>query len=137
MNTSDIENAVFNAMAESLRETFDGIAVYGEYVPTTNVFPCASLYEIGNVTSSQDMSGKTTHFSISLQLDVYSNKKSGKKAECKAIAKKAADVIMGFGFRRTFAQPMPNLYDATIYRITARYERTFAEGDLARFETND
>lgn len=137
MDVYDIENMVFDDVASVLRATFDGIAVYGEYVETSNVFPSASLYEIGEYEVSQNLSGESTHFAITLQLDVYSNRKSGKKSECKAIARKAQEVIESYGFHETMFQPTPNLYDATIYRITARYERTFAEGDLARFETND
>ena len=137
MDTSDVENAVFNDVATALRNDFSGISVYGEYVPVVNSFPSVSLFEFSNTTSSQDMSGESTHFTIALQLDAYSNKRSGKKSECKSIVQKASEVIMGYGFKRIVYQQMPNLYDATIYRITARYERTFAEGDLARLETTD
>ena len=56
------------------------------------------------------------------EVNIYSNKASGKKSEAKAIANTLDDVLSGIGFTRTFREQVPNLRDATIYRIVCRYE---------------
>lgn len=56
------------------------------------------------------------------EVNVYSNKTSGKKAEAKAIAATADEAFASLGFTRTMSSQVPNLNDASIYRITCRYQ---------------
>lgn len=44
-----------------------------------------------------------------------------KKTECKKIIKEINDALYSMNFRRTAMTPVPNMEDATIYRITARF----------------
>ena len=60
---------------------------------------------------------------------MYSNKTSGKKEECKKLMKTIDGTLSGLNLVRTFCQPTPNLEDATVYRITARY-RAIVDKDL-------
>ena len=55
------------------------------------------------------------------ELNVYSNKAAGKKAECKHIAAVVDAEMAAMGFTRMMLNPIPNMDDATIYRITGRY----------------
>ena len=61
------------------------------------------------------------HASLMYEVNVYSNKQSGKKSECKAIATLIDNELATLGFSRTMLQPIPNMDDATIYRMTGRY----------------
>ena len=61
------------------------------------------------------------HAQVLYEVNVYSNKKSGKKAECKAIAALIDSKMEALGFTRILLNPVPNEEDATIYRIVARY----------------
>lgn len=126
----DIENKVFNECALALRADFPGISVYGENVQAPASFPSVSIVEITNTTSTKDLSGTTTHADIAFQVDVYSNLTSGKKAQAKKITEEI-DEIMERQFRmtRSFCEPVQNLYDSTVYRITARYRRMYGTGD--------
>ena len=45
-----------------------------------------------------------------------------RKAEAKAIANVVDELLTGIGYTRTFREQVPNLKDATIYRIVCRYE---------------
>ena len=56
------------------------------------------------------------------EMNVYSNKAAGKKAEAKAIANTADEAFAEIGYTRTFREQIPNLKNATIYRIVCRYE---------------
>lgn len=58
---------------------------------------------------------------VMFEINVYSNKSEGKKTECKSIAKAIDEKMFSMNFRRLAFTPVPNLEDATIYRIIARY----------------
>jgi hypothetical protein len=81
--------------------------------------------ETSNVTVPQHETAASLENVVffQMQIDVYSNKSSGKKTEAKNILKFVDDYIISeYGMRRTMMNPVPNIEDATIYRITARYE---------------
>ena len=60
--------------------------------------------------------------SVMYEVNIYSNKASGKKSEAKAIVATLDEVFVSIGFTRTLRNQVPNLNDATIYRIVCRYE---------------
>jgi len=119
----DLENDIFSKVATTLREAFDGIAVYGEYIDVPAKFPCVTLVEADNrVNQSMRTINIENAVNVMYEMNVFSNKTSGKKAEAKAIATKADEVMETIGFTRTFREQIPNLNDATIYRMVCRYE---------------
>jgi hypothetical protein len=69
----------------------------------------------------RDSSGIENFANVMYQVDVYSNLNRGKKAQAREILA-MIDVLMAVnGFTRTFMNPVQNMNDPTIYRITARY----------------
>lgn len=119
----DIENDVFSEMAKKVREKFSNIFVTGEYVKSPSSFPCVSLVEIDNATfrNSQTTESQENHVAVSYEVNVYSNKTKGKKAECKEIIAFIDEVLMSLNFTRIMLEPVPNQNDATIYRMLGRY----------------
>lgn len=125
----DIESMVFSQVAVALRAQFPGIYVIGEYTDAPASFPCVTISERSNTVyeASQDSGGVEHHATLLYEINVYSNKASFRKEECKSIAS-AADILMAsIGFTRSFMQPTPNTADASIYRITARYKAVVDE----------
>lgn len=120
----DIENQVFSRIAARLRETFKGIYVTGEYVKTPSSFPAVSLIEMDNVPlrRTQTSDSVENHAELMYEMNVYSNKAAGKKTECKKIADMVDEEMAAMGFTRTMLNPIPNMDDATIYRILGRYK---------------
>lgn len=120
----DIENQVFSRIAARLRETFKGVYVTGEYVKTPSSFPAVSLIEMDNVPlrRTQTSDSVENHVELMYELNVYSNKAAGKKTECKKIASVVDEEMAAMGFTRTMLNPIPNMDDATIYRILGRYK---------------
>lgn len=55
------------------------------------------------------------------EINVYSNKVGTKKSEAKAIMQLIDGMMYERNFTRIALTPVPNLEDATIYRLTARY----------------
>jgi hypothetical protein len=64
------------------------------------------------------------------EVNVYSNKTIGKKSECKEIAAIIDEQMLALGFARTMLQPIPNLDDATIYRMVGRYSAIISKDKL-------
>lgn len=119
----DVENEIFSKVAESVKAVYPTVFMSGEYVRTPSKFPFVSLIEMSNTAydRTQSSAGLENHASLMYEVNVYSNKTSGKKSECKAIAALIDEALATLGFSRTMLQPIPNMDDATIYRMTGRY----------------
>jgi len=128
----DIENEVFNRIATRLREKFNPISVYGEYIKSPAVFPAVIIEERGNSVyeRTQDSGSVENHVRLMYEVNVYSNKQSGKKSECKSIFKVIDEEFASMGFTRTLKEPIANLEDATIYRMIGRYTAVVAVGGI-------
>ena len=121
----DIENDVFDTVAEALRTAHPGISVFGEYVEMPAKFPAVTLVEADHrVLENYRTLNIENAVASMFELNIYSNKATGKKAEAKAIADIADTVMASIGYTRTFREQIPNLKDATIYRIVCRYQAT-------------
>lgn len=120
----NIENEIFKVISTAVRNAYPDSYVVGEYVKSPSQFPCVSIVEIDNVAydKTQSSGGVENHASVSYEVNIYSNKTSGKKSECKAIASLIDDEFATLGLSRTMLQPIPNVDDATIYRMTGRYK---------------
>ena len=125
----DIENEVFNTVASVVRAAYPGIYMVGEYVKTPPKFPCVSLVEMDNQSyqATEDSGSSENHASVMYEVNIYSNKSVGKKSECKAIAALIDEQMLALGFARTMLQPIPNLDDATIYRMVGRYSAVISK----------
>lgn len=120
----DIENELFTLIATALRAAYDGIYVSGEYVSQPPTFPAVSIVEMDNTAyrRTQDSGSLENHAEVMYQVDVYSDLNRGKKVQAKAIAAMIDVLFSVNGFTRTFMNPVQNMIDPTIYRITARYQ---------------
>lgn len=119
----DVESKVYTPIAVALRDAFSGIFVSGEYVKAPSSFPYVSLVEMDNYTSADrlDTADEERFSTLMYEVNVYSNKTSGKKSECKKIIGFIDDLMYKMNFKRLSLAPVPNMDDATIYRMTARY----------------
>ena len=124
----NIENILFTEIATELRSQFSGIKVSGEYVKSPAGFPFVSIVESDNYMSHLDNSGTEKYSTVMYEINVYSNKTSGKKAEARSIISVIDEMMYARNFTRLSMSPAPNLEDSTIYRITARY-RAETDGD--------
>ena len=120
----DYLNEIFTSVATKMREEHPGITMTGEYTRQPSKFPTATLDEIENVTVDrlEDSSAAERFSGLTYRLQVFSNKQSGKKAEARAIFATANGVLRSLGFRRITYSTTPEIYESTIYSITATYE---------------
>lgn len=132
MNT--IENDVFTAVATALRTSFgaENIYITGEYTPTPPKFPCVYITESDNFNAGYDGCNHEVVTGVMYSIEVYSNKVNGKKSEAKSIMLEADRVMTALGFRRTLMQQIPNMNDATIFRMVARYSASVIDNVIFR-----
>ena len=118
----DIEFDIFDTVAKELRVEYPGINVLSDFPVTPAVFPVVTVIEADNrILERMRTNNIENAVSVMYEIGVYSNKPSQKKTEAKAIANTVDRIFNDLGFTRTFRQQVPNLKDATIYRIVCRY----------------
>ena len=130
----DIENIVINKVIEELTNVFENITVSSEETKTPASFPAVLILEKSNTVylDSRD-ENKENHANIMFQADIYDNDVNDKKATCKRISSELNSIMQEMGFTRTMCEPIANLEDATIYRITMRFTAVASklmEGDV-------
>lgn len=120
----DFNNEIFTTVAKAVRDNHIGTTVTGEYTRKPSKFPAVTLDEIANVMVDklEDSSNEEKFAGVTYRLQVFSNKESGKKAEARAIFATADAEMRRMGFRRVTYATTPEIYDSTIYEITATYE---------------
>ena len=119
----DIENDVFNLIATKARAAFPNVSVASEYKDSPSTFPHISIImeDYGTYLRTRTGSCGENHAEVMFEVNTYSNKKSGKKSECKKIAQFIHDEFIALGFECNYFRPAPNVDDNTIYRMLGRY----------------
>lgn len=125
----DCEAKVFQACADAFRTAYPNGFIAGEYVAQPPKFPAVSVVEMDNNVDERAMDNGNIENAVNVmyQVDVYSNLNKGKKAQAKAIVALIDEVLAKYRFVRTFCNPIQNMNDATIYRMTARYRRRITD----------
>lgn len=132
---NDFMNEIFTAVAVPVREAHPGVNVSGEYTRKPSAFPAVTLDEIENVVveSLEDSSNEETYSGLTYRLQVFSNQTRGRKSEARSIFATADSVMRRLGFHRVTYTVTPEIYESTIYSITATYEAIIsADGVIYR-----
>lgn len=127
----DIESQIFTTIAEGLRQQFPQKfpksgkrgSIAGEYVRAPSMFPHVSVMETDSYMDARrlDSSNAERYSVISYTVEVYSNLTSGKKQECREIIGAIDSMMYALNFTRQSLTPVPNMEDATLYRMVGRY----------------
>lgn len=119
----DIENDVYDHVESALKAAHSNVCVSSEYVQAPSEFPAVSIVEMDNRVYERARTRNIENAArVVFECNVYSNKAANKKSEAKAIAATLDDAFSSIGFTRAFKNPVPNMMDASIYRIVLRYE---------------
>ena len=116
----DIEPYLFTKVKNAVPKKVDCDTSY-ERTPSS--FPRLTLsVEDNSVYEKTTDSGNIeNHATIMVEVNVWSNKATGKKKECKEIMAVSDETLLALGLTRTYLKPTPNLEDPTVFRMTARY----------------
>jgi hypothetical protein len=125
----DVESAVFQKCADAFRAAYPNGFIAGEYVSQPPKFPAVMVVEMDNNVDERAIDNGNVENAVNVmyQVDVFSNLNKGKKAQAKAIIALIDEVLAQYRFIRTFCNPIQNMNDATIYRMTARYRRRITD----------
>ena len=118
----DVENQVFTKIHTVLTKAFPKIELGSTDDRVPSSFPYVCVKEVDNYiyTKTIDSGSGENHVKVMYQVDVYSNKVSGRKSEAKKILAKADEVLRGLGFTRLSSSPV-DMDNGTICRYVARY----------------
>ena len=129
----DYSNEIFTDAATTLRNAVDGITVIGEYVQSPTSFPTVTIDEVSNVPKYRD-SAKTEKFAtVRYRVQTFSNKSTGKRSEARNIFNVIDRRFTELGFVRKTYTTTPDVYNSSVYQITATYEAVIgADGVIYR-----
>lgn len=128
----DVENQVFQRIADAFRAEYPNGYIAGEYVSQPPKFPAALVVEMSNTVNrnGRDSGMIENYADVMYQVDVYSNLNRGKKAQAKAIIALIDEQFAQLGFTRMFLNPVQNFDDSTIYRMTGRYRAVVSKEEI-------
>ena len=120
-----IENIVVDEIITALATAYPSATVGSEYTRTTARFPYVQVVEMDNsvLESASTLSTIEVMATLTYEIQIFSNKKSGRKAECKALAAIVDDVMESLGFYRIMLNQVLNYEDATVYRMVGRWRK--------------
>lgn len=129
----DIYSQVFTALYDAVKAEYPKIKVEDEYpnaLPGT--FPAVTLAETRylNDRNLNDSSDREKFARIRYRVRVYSNKQGTRKSEAKAIFSVTDQTMWNLGFRRQAYTATPEIYNSTIYGISAEYESVVDENGV-------
>lgn len=120
----DYNNSVFTSVATRVCENHVNAIVGGEYTRRPSRFPTVTVEETSNVMVGwlEDSSDEEKFAGVTYRIQVFSNHQNRKKAEAREIFATADAEMRRLGFRRVSYTTTPEIYESTIYQITATYE---------------
>ena len=117
----DFSNEIFNAVATDLRSIYPGIKVVGEYVAAPTVFPTVTIDETQNWPVHQDSAVHNKYAQVQYRVQVFSNLKSGKRAQAREIYGRVDEKLQTLGLYAISYSTTPAIYNSGVYCITATY----------------
>ena len=117
----EIESKIYSPVATALKNEFSSIYVTSEpaLIPTEPLTVSIVQQDSYSSPRKQDNSLKEKYAIVMFQVDVYSNKQSGKRTECKKVMAFIDSMFFDLNFMRISLTPIP-MGDG-YYRLTARY----------------
>lgn len=118
----DIESKVYSPIATALKAAYSNIFVTSEPTPIPEKPLVVGIVQMDNYMSINrlDNSGRERYSTLMFQVDVYSNKQTGKKSQCKEVMNVVDKMMFDMNFTRLSLTPIPSP-ETGYYRYTARY----------------
>ena len=118
-----VENEIFTKVYDAVTATYPNAFVTGVFVPSPPTFPCVYFAMSDNAyfRNSIDSGSMENHDAIEFEVEIYSNSADGKKTQCYEIAGIIDGLMESLNFTRMGLMPVPNIADATIFRLVGRY----------------
>lgn len=129
---NNIELELFDMIARAVNASYSSCSILNTYRRTVPAFPCVMFYEADNFAASMDGSNHEIATGVMYEVQVFSAKEGDSKTEVVDIMQLIDSILTPRGFRRTSMTPAPNLEDATVYRLVARYSASISDNTIYR-----
>lgn len=128
----DYAGWIYTKLTEKLRESYPKIYTSQDDSTAPPQFPAVTIVQKDNVNYQRtiDCDSKENHVKVMYQIDVYTNGKTDKIQRARAISADISDYLLSLGFNRTMCQPIPNVSDMSIYRISMRFEGVISSNGI-------
>jgi len=97
------------------------VKVSASYQQETTTFPHITIEEKTNAYANSELDSREKFSSLMYEINIYDNS-INKIAITRKLAQICNDALTNLGFKRIFNEPLPNIADATIYRIIQRFD---------------
>lgn len=114
----DIKNKVYTRLKTAVGSLASTSSIY---VRTPSSFPFVSITESDNYISNLDNSSEEKFATVMYEVNVYTNN-STPETTAREILNVIDKEMYSMNLMRLSMNQVPNLEDATIFRLTARYE---------------
>ena len=116
------ESEIFTRIATRLRSEFEDVFVANTLNLNPAKFPCVFIEEADNyiAADTSDTGSIENHAVVMYEINVITNKQSGKKQQAKEIMSVIDEELLALNFRRQTLQPY-SMADSTKYRLVSRY----------------
>ena len=118
----EIEAKVYSPIATALKAQYPSIYVTSEPAPTPSKPLAVSIVQQDSYSSPRKQDNTLTErfATVMFQVDVYSNKQTGKKSQCKEVMNIIDEMLFDMNFMRLSLNPIP-MEDSGYCRLSARY----------------
>ena len=130
----DFSNEIFTKIKDRVHEVHgSSVKVVGEYVDMPKTFPCVAIDEIYNVPAELDSGESQKGCDVTYRVQIFSNKKNGKRSEARAIFSTISDEMYSMNLIGKTYTTTPEVYNASIYQIRATFDcHIRADGTMFR-----
>lgn len=123
----DFFDTIFAGIRTAARAVSDDVLVQEEAERRPARFPCITVKETDNAVLNLDSSQREKYAAVEYRIRVYSNQASGKRKEALELFQAADRWMTRSNFTRKSTARTPDLYQSTLYQITAVYEAVIGE----------
>ena len=126
----DIENEVYTKVSTVVKAVHSDVKTASVTILSPSELPFLCIEETDNFCYTESQTNDLeNHCVVTYELNVFSNKASGKKSQCKEILKTADEEMKSLGFSRITSTAIV-LDDATKYRLFARYQAVVSKDQV-------
>lgn len=126
----DIENEVYTKVSTAVKAVHSDVKTASVTILSPSELPFLCIEETDNFCYTESQTNDLeNHCVVTYELNVFSNKASGKKSQCKEILKTADEEMRSLGFSRITSTAIV-LDDATKYRLFARYQAVVSKDQV-------
>ena len=98
---------------------------------TPSEFPTVAVEQIDMPDAARDLENDENGVTSVMQIQVFSNKSL---TEARNVMGIVCDAMRRMGYARTFMEPLPNMSDTKIFRMSARFRRFVGSlNDIPKF----